>query len=244
MINFKPVILLLLGVICASGQQEKIERTADPSSENPWVYPKTKKSFLLEGGKLLEFTGSTNAIKDSQWRTWSENYFSFDDGDRVEKIALTLGKIEKDAMVFFSNFKNTETLIVGTPLEGVVIAEDCLALVSKLKKIKNLRLSIHGLTDGHLEVLSELPELESVAITFPTDEQIRRLHSHRTPRTVLTDRSLQIFAKISKLQSISVDVLRGDGIEFSFKELNSLKKKKHLKKFDIPMPHDGRPKSR
>lgn len=180
---------------------------SDASGENkkaspPWVNDETLLFKLLRADTLHIIGGIPP--ESANWTLWKDNVRSLPFSQEIRTIFLNGHYVCTDEMEYFCRFENVEIVYLGSSIEGVTISPHSLRALSGLAKLKEINISIHGLTDEHLSVLGDLPNLNSLYIEFPSKimlsdpDQLSDWHPAE-----LSDSSLIRISKLSNLKTFS-----------------------------------------
>lgn len=196
-----PVSLLLGLMFCAYAMQGEASGETK-KAHPPWVNDETL-LFKLLGTDALSILGGIPP-EEANWALWKDNVKRLPFSREIRKIFLNGHYVCADEMEYFCRFENVEVVYVGSSIEGVTISPDSLRALSGLAKLKEINISIHGLTDAHLSVLGDLPNLNILHIEFPSKNMLSDpVQFSDWHPAELSDLSLKRISKLTNLKAFS-----------------------------------------
>lgn len=205
-----------------------------PEVHPPWVYDE-RLLFQLLGVQSLDVFGGIPADK-ANWQLWKKNINQLPFSQNIKKVFFNSHFVTADEIEYFCGFENVEILYLGSSIEGVTILPDSLKVLPRLTKLQELNISIHGLSDRHLDVLEFLPNLRFLQIEFPSKNMLNDPDQFSDWRPAeLSDSSLE---RISKLKNLEVFSFHPPGpddgrVTFSSQGLLSLLEAPKLERLQI-----------
>jgi hypothetical protein len=157
-----------------------------------------------ENSTHCSLIGEIDGISDSQWEYWRK---SEDDSvnsirrkrDGITSLLISNSYISEAAMGCFTLYKNVSCITLGHSIEGATVNPASLQALRKFQKLKDISMSIHGASVEHLEIISEIRNINRLSIDFPSRNMISEedfQHEKWRP-VILSDLA---FSEISEMQ--------------------------------------------
>ncbi len=175
----------------------------------------------------LTLLRSSLSATATQWGIWQQNVKNHPHHFKVKNVLLSHCYISEKEMAYLCNFENIETLRLGNSIEGVLLSAKALSHISKLKKLKHLHLSIHGISDAHFEAISKNKSISSIVLEFPSVAMVHKDELKYWSKTNLSDAALAELAKMKSLEALNMNYspAKGHGkVKFTFESLKELLK--------------------
>jgi hypothetical protein len=170
----------------------------------PWLaeYPQC----FSDDNKTLTLIGSTYEQSDLYWEKAAKAILKFQHRDKVTTLCFNQGYISGASLRCLSGFVNVDTIRLGWVIEGVTIPPKDLVNILCFKKLKNLNVALHSLSEDHLKVIAQLDSVTDLHIEFPTVHMIQtdRLQKGIWKPMDLGDEAAQPLSKLKSLESLVI----------------------------------------